>query len=383
MDIFFHRYAELIVKNALKLKPGDVLSINTEEKHSKFAHLVADIARRSTGNGSYIQIIEKGKVADVEEASTDYPIGKKPTALLYLQTYSGYPETEEHKLYSAPELQTFRLLAEPLGNPTPVLPFATAPVPSEAWGKVLEEEDGNESLVCQLFYDLFSLGEDEYADIFSSREEIISYECEKLNKIKLNKARIVNEEGTDLTLEFLAGSEFKTSIETTTSGKKFIPSIFSSDIFRALDKTKTSGYLNITHPIILFGSKINNLSLSFENGRITSFDADISNGKLLNLYLEQDPQAGVASMLTIAEDTNPASLVELTAYPEWDRMRGVSITVGSPKSNSVDGDLADKANDSIVSLSLSIGSDSTTITLFDVDGNEYMIFEDGIILEED
>ena len=88
-------------------------------------------------------------------------------------------------------------------------------------------------------------------------------------------------------------------------------------------------------------------------------------------------------MLTIAEDTNPASLVELTAYPEWDRMRGVSITVGSPKSNAVDGDLVDKANDSIVSLSLSIGSDSTTITLFDDDGNEYMIFEDGIILEED
>ena len=64
-------------------------------------------------------------------------------------------------------------------------------------------------------------------------------------------------------------------------------------------------------------------------------------------------------------------------------MRGVSITVGSPKSNAVDGDLVDKANDSIVSLSLSIGSDSTTITLFDDDGNEYMIFEDGIILEED
>jgi aminopeptidase len=152
---------------------------------------------------------------------------------------------------------------------------------------------------------------------------------------------------------------------------------------RALDKTKTNGYLNITHPLVLFGSIISNLSLSFENGRITSFDADISKGKLLSLYLEQDPQAGVASMLTIAEDTNPASLVDLTAYPEWDRMRGVSVTIGSPKCTAVEGELVDKANDSIVSLSLPIGSDSTTITLFDDDGNEYMIFEDGIILEEE
>ena len=64
MDILLERYAELIVKSALKLEKGDVLSINTEEENSELAHSIARIARDITGNGSYIQNIENGKVTE-------------------------------------------------------------------------------------------------------------------------------------------------------------------------------------------------------------------------------------------------------------------------------------------------------------------------------
>lgn len=383
MNILYHRYAELITKKALKLKPGDVLSINTEERHSAFAHLVSDIARSITGNGSYIQLIENGKVTHTEEASTDYPINKKASALLYLQTIKSYPEAETHKVYSAPELQSFRLLSDPLGNPIPSLPFVSAPMPSEEWGKLIDVEDGNENLVYEVLSDLLSLGEDDYLEISDSREGILQYECEKLNNLKFVRGRITNEEGTDLSFEFLKGSEFKTTLETTSSSRKFIPSVFFSDIFRALDKTKTTGYLNITYPISLFGSVLSNLSVSFENGRVSSFDADRTQGELFNTYLQQDSQAGTASMLTIAEDSNPAALINMMSYPEWDRMRGVAITIGGVKATSVDGNLIDMANDSLVTLNLPIGSDSTTITVEDEDGNEYTIYEDGIIIEEE
>lgn len=383
MNILFHRYAEIITKKALKLRKGDVLSINTEERYSAFAHLVADIARSITGNGSYIQLIEKGKVTHTEEAATDYPIGKNASALLYLQTVNNCPEFEAHKVFNAPELQSFKLLSEPLGNPTPSLPFVTAPMPSEEWGKLIDEEDGNESLVYEVLSDLMALGEDDYLDISDNREDILEYEYEKLNALKLVRGRITNEEGTDISFEFLKGSKFKTTLETTSSNRKFIPSVFYSDLFHALDKTKTSGYLNITYPISLFGHKISSLSVTLENGRVISFDADRNLGEVFNTYLEQDNQAGVASMLTIAEDSNPAAFINIMNYPEWDRMRGVAITLGGIKATAVEGDLIDQTTDSLVTLTLPIGSDSTTITVEDEDGIEYTIYEDGIIIEEE
>ena len=62
MDIFSERYAEAILRHALGLARGDVLSINTEADNLDFAHDVARKAREITGNGSFIQTIENGKV---------------------------------------------------------------------------------------------------------------------------------------------------------------------------------------------------------------------------------------------------------------------------------------------------------------------------------
>lgn len=58
--------------------------------------------------------------------------------------------------------------------------------------------------------------------------------------------------------------------------------------------------------------------------------------------------------------------------------------IGGPKPESLRTDAArSNANDSLVTLSLPIGSDTTVITAYDEEGNEYTIAEDGFITEED
>ena len=381
MDIFFNRYAEAILKQALKLKAGDVLSINTEECNSTFAHILSDMARTITGNGSYIQLIENGKVVDTEEASTDFPIEKKPTALLYLPTYKGYDEPDFEKVYSAKELQSFRLLSEPLFNPLPSLPFLSAPCPNDVWARMLDE-DASEALVANLISDLLSLGEDDYLEIFKSNQEILEYEKDKLNTLNLKKGRIFSEDGTDLSFEFLAQSEFATSSVVTSGNRHFVPTVFSSDIFRALDITSLNGYLNITRPIMLFGKKIANLSVTFENGSITDYVTDEYSAKLFDLFLKQDPLAGKASMLSIVEDTSSASYIDHFLLPEWDRMRATSIVIGGPRPEGIDELVKEKCPDCLVYLYLPIGNDSLSITAEDNEGNEYTIVEDGIIQED-
>ena len=382
MNMLLERYADVIIRRALRLREGDVLSINTEEENADLATLIARKAKEITGNGSYIQNIENGKVTETTEAATDFPIEKKPTVLLYLPVYKEYEETEEGKLYSAPEIQKYRLLSEPLDNSDPVIPFAAAPVPSVLWGKAIADEE-DASLPYSVLTELLALDEDDYLSE-SDDEDILLYECDELNKKNLTRCRIQDEEGTDISFSFLPGSEFRTTISKLQDGRRFNPTIFASDIFRAIDKNSAEGYFTITRPFMLFGKRIGALSCSVSEGRITDFSADERSGKLFELYLMQDQGAGRVSELSIAEENTKASDIDYFALPEWDRMRGVSITIGGPKPESLRTDEArSNANDSLVTLSLPIGSDTTVITAYDEEGNEYTIAEDGFITEED
>ena len=144
MDILSSRYAEAILRFALGLGKGDVLSINTEADNLDFAHSVARLAREITGNGSFIQTIENGKVVSSDEVFTDFPISAKPTALLYIPVYKEYGDPGEKDLDPA-AIQRFRHLSDPLGNPAPSIAFASAPAPSDAWGSAIEE-DGDSAL---------------------------------------------------------------------------------------------------------------------------------------------------------------------------------------------------------------------------------------------
>ena len=129
---------------------------------------------------------------------------------------------------------------------------------------------------------------------------------------------------------------------------------------------------------------VRSLSVRFEKGRMTDFSADDETARLLSLYLQQDSEAGVLSELSIAEESNAASCMDIFAIPEWDRMRGISLTVGGPRPESLRTDEARRnANDSLVTLSIPIGSDTTVITARSADGVEHVIAEDGFIREEE
>ena len=379
--MLMERYADIILRNALNLKAGDVLSINTEEENSVFAHLIARKAREITGNGSYIQNIENGKVTATEEAASDYAIEKKPTALLYLPVYRSYMKAERGKLFTAPEIQRFRHLSDPLDNSDPMIPFASAPVPSSDWGKVLDE-DGDISLPSTLLSDLLGLGEDDYL-AGGEDTDLILYERDRLNGFNLKKGRIRDEDGTDLEFSFLEGSQFMSSIMVLPDGRKFIPTIYASDIFRALEKTSAEGYFTATKPFMLFGHIVRSFSARVEHGKITDFSTDSVSMPLFELFLEQDKAAGTVSELTLAEESTHASYIEYFALPEWDRMRGTSITIGGPRPESLkEMSARERANDSLVTLSIPVGSDTTEITAEDYDGNEYTIMEDGYIKED-
>ena len=376
MDIFTSRYAEAILRFALGLGKGDVLSINTESDNLDFANDVARLAKEITGNGSFIQTIENGKVISSDEIFSDFPISAKPTALLYIPVYREYGNPEEMKLDPA-AIQRFRHLSDPLGNPAPSIAFASAPAPSDAWGASIEE-DGDMMLPASFISSVLSLEEDSFIEKLKEDSDLLIYDKNELNRLELKEGRIRDENGTDISFTFLPGSKFTTTIAQLPSGRRFVPTIFSSDIFRAVDPASAEGYITSSKPFMFFGKAVRSFSASFKDGMIREFSTDEKSGDLLRTFLSLDQNAGKLSELSLSEISSPASDIEYFALPEWDRMRTVSVTIGGPRPESIEGNEM-SANDSLATLSIPVGTAETLITASDADGNEYTIMEDGFI----
>lgn len=374
LDSFYQRYASLVLLHSLELKKDDVLSINTEEDDYSFARILSHKAKEITGNGSYIQIVKDGRVIDSFDIYSDFPLKKQPTAFVYIPLFKSFSSIDFTLLYEAKDLQKFNLLSDPLDNPAPSVSFVTCPIPSSNWDEALEEYDLSSSL--SLLDNIFSLSNLDYLEEHKLRENNLVYTKNELNKLKLSKVRMVNDEGTDLTFSFLPSSSFKTSKLETLSGRSFNPSIISNDIFRLLDPTSLNGYLNISKPIALWGKKISNLSLFFKEGKVVEIRGNRQSESLFVFYLRQDENAGRGSMITICETESPLTHIDIMLHKEYDRMRSVSITIGGPKAEAVDENITNTV-DSISSLSLPIEIDSLVINALDKNGEEIEIYNSG------
>lgn len=378
-ESFFQKYSDIILFSALKIKGDDVLSINTEEEDYAFARLLAEKAKRITGNGSYIQLLKNGRIVESFDILSSSPLTKRPTCFVYIPYYKKKDEIDTEKIYEARELQNFNLLSDPLDIPNPSFPFVTCPLPNKDWDEIISENDWNSDSF-SLLSSILSLEEPDYIEYNNLRHDNLLYYVKELNKLGLKEGRITNDEGTDLFFSFLPESEFVSSFSKTTDDRYFSPYIFSSDIFRLIDPMSLSGWLNTSKSVVIWGKPVKNLSLFFENGRVTKYQGNMFSEALFNLYSKQDDNSIRASMLTLSESSHPLNSEEATYFPELDRMRTVSITIGGPKGEAVKEENLEKTIDSLTTLSLPIGTDSLSITCIDKEGEERVIYEDGTII---
>lgn len=383
MDYFYELYASYILKHAIALSKDDVLSINTEEKFVPFARLLASKAKEITDNGSYLVIIENKKAKEAVEIFSDYLIEKSPTVFIHLQGREEEPDFEEEKIYSAREAQLFSHLASPIILPEAEVCFLTVPMPDISWAQSLGEELNEKNLVAMIS-DFLELENIDSYQSFRDALEIDSYDKRNLSYHKGRRAHLYTDDGmTDLYFSFADNSEFKSLVYETNKQRKFIPHLFSSSYFRAIDFRSAEGHVETRLPYRLFGKTIYSSSFEFENGRIKSFSASDEDAKRIMTYLKQDDMAGALAEIEITETFSRIADIELFCYPEWDKLRGIVLTLGAPRSEAVayideDEAIRNGIAASLFTLSLPLGSSDITLEIID-DEKEEILYSDGII----
>ena len=100
-------------------------------------------------------------------------------------------------------------------------------------------------------------------------------------------------------------------------------------------------------------------------------------------YIEQDEDAPRLAELDLTETFTEIADIPYFSYPEWDKLRGITLTLGSARSESVPFANEDEAIEkgfanSLFTLSIPLGTD-LTLEIEDGNGDYDTLYSDGII----
>ena len=136
-------------------------------------------------------------------------------------------------------------------------------------------------------------------------------------------------------------------------------------------------------PFLLFGKIIASAGFEFENGKVVSFSSSEEDAERLNTYLMQDEDASALAEISITETFSELEEIPLFNYTEWDKLRGIVLSLGAPRSEAVPFESEEEAAlkgiaSSLFTLSIPLGT-GLTLSLENEDGEEEIIYSDGFI----
>jgi Leucyl aminopeptidase (aminopeptidase T) len=192
-------------------------------------------------------------------------------------------------------------------------------------------------------------------------------------------------EGTDLKVGLADGHEWMGGASKARNGVVCNPNIPSEEVFTTPHALKVNGYVKSTKPLSHQGTLIEDISVVFENGKIT--EAKASKGEEVFLKLiDTDEGARRLGEVALVPHSSPISQSNLLFYNTlFDENAACHIALGQCYSKCFkNGDTLSKdeiakngGNSSMIHVDWMIGSDSINIDGLDKDGKATPVFRTG------
>lgn len=386
MNNYSDAYADLILNHMLGLKEGEKLYINCTVETVEFAHKVAKLAAEIAHISSFVVFIEKGKVEAVDEFEPNgkYMIKESGVAMLHLASFN-CPSLEEDSELTAPLLQQFSLLAEPIDTERRIgVPWANVYVPTQSWAQFLL---GEEATIDQLWMQLaqvLSL-DDDYKALYNTQHKLLSTRCKKVQNYNFKTLELENG-NTKLTLPVITKAKVASTASNLKNVRNYFPTLPCEDVVILVDKTKVEGRLYTTKPFKLFDKIINKAYFKIEKGKVVDYDLEEYNS-LFKLYSEVDEAASRVGQLILCDELTLISQTDgLFGVPALDRMRSTTLSLGGVDINTINFSSMEEVeqlniNTAFVHLELPLGSQDLQIYGILENGERIQIVEDGLFLD--
>ncbi|MGV3489169.1 MAG: aminopeptidase [Tuberibacillus sp.] len=403
-DEKLQKYAELAVKTGINLQKGQELIIKTPIAAIELVRKITKIAYQAGAKQVYYDWFDHDLMLTrltyaPDEALKEFPsweaegqeeLAKRGAGFLIIKT----PELDlfkdvdperialDNKTASAAlhKSREYRMADKVSWN---IIAF-----PTPAWAKKvfpdLDEKTGLE----KLWETVFKMTRADREDPVKAWEEHQKNLDEKLTYLNEKKYKKLHytAPGTDLTIEFPNGYQWVGGAAPNAEGTMFFPNIPTEEVFTMPLKTGVNGTVASTKPLNYSGTLIENISVTFENGKIVDFSAD-AGYEVLKRLIETDEGSHYLGEVALVPNNSPISESGLIFYNTlFDENASCHLAIGASYPKCIEGgtemsrDELNKlgANNSITHVDFMIGSDKLDIDGITESGEAEPLFRNGL-----
>lgn len=290
MQKLMEKYAEVLLKNCLKIEKNQPLFISANVEVRDFVRIVAEVAYKLGVKDIYFDLTDPYIKHDtLKYLSFDdlkkSPLwnreiwdiyAKKDAAFLMLvsETPNLMKDIDEKKLSDA---SMFSLKSRKSFNEARAkskLAWCIAAVPTNAWAKeVYKEAKDPLKKLWQTIFKICSINGEEPTKEVSNKIKKNERIAKKLNEYNFKKLHYQNKLGTDLTVELPEGHVWATGSEKLSNGKEVLVNFPSFEVFTSPKYDTVEGIVYSSKPLCYQDVLIDEFCITFKKGKVISVKA--------------------------------------------------------------------------------------------------------------
>ncbi|MDG5787417.1 aminopeptidase [Evansella sp. AB-P1] len=397
------KYAELAVKIGVNIQKGQTLVINSPISSADFTRLVAKKAYEVGAKNVHVEwndddlLRMKYDMAPFE-AFTEFPQWKAEgyeklaeEGAAFMTIKSTDPEllkgVDPEKIAAANKasgqaMDTFRSYIQ-----SDKISWLVISAPSKAWAAKVFPNAPEEEQEAKLWEAMFEATRVNTADpvaAWKEHDQNLQNKAKFLNEKKYTQLQF-KAPGTDLKIDLPEGHIWIGGGGPTQNGVHFVANMPTEEVFTAPKKDGVNGTVTNTKPLNYGGNTIDGFSLTFENGKVVDFKAEVGEDTLKHL-LDTDEGARFLGEVALVPHSSPISQSGILFYNTlYDENASNHIALGSAYSTCIETGAtmtkeelaAAGLNTSITHVDFMIGSADMNIDGLKEDGSTEAIFRNG------
>ena len=388
-----HRFADLIVRFAANVQPGQIVAISTEPGKLELTRAVAEHAYRA--GAKFVDVVlfdlhvKRSRILHAAEETLDYvppwygervlALGEHRAARIALTGPSmpGLLNDLDPVRAGRDQLPFLRESAQVVNART--TNWSAVPCPTEPWARLVHPDLEPAAALARLWDEVLHmcrLDEDDPVAAWTARQDTLAGAAERLTARRLDALHFEGP-GTDLRVGLLPSSRFISARFETVDGIRHMPNLPSEEIFTTPDPARVDGVVRSTKPLVAGGTIIRGLRARFEGGRAVAIEAD-EGGELLAQYAQRDEGASRLGEVALVDGEGRIGPLETVFYDTLiDENAASHVALGSAYEFTVDEQDVDRINRSQIHIDFMIGSPEVDVTGLTADGERVPVLRGG------
>jgi aminopeptidase len=404
MERQIDKYVELVIQKGINIQKGQILVISSPVEVYDFTRKLVKQAYELGASEVVVhwndEVVGKYKyVYGAEDIFDTFPEWQKESMEYYrkkgaafLSVYATDPDilkevdkTRVARFQKAKSLALKEYYENVMGNSNQ---WCVISVPTQAWAKRVFPELSTEVAISEMWKLILKI-------VRADKENPILEWENHLNTLKarmdyLNKKRFAkliyrNSLGTNLEIGLPEGHKWISGGEKSKAGVEFVANIPTEEIFTMPHREKVNGVVVSSKPLIYGGSVIDKFTLTFKDGEVINYSAEIGE-EILGKLLSMDENSKYLGEVALVEYDSPISKSERVFYNTlFDENASCHLAFGGAypvclenSEGQSEEELKERGmNNSLTHEDFMIGTEDMEIVGIDSEGRETTIMKNG------